>query len=260
MVFHNEAGGAESLSARHEAQEDVELMPLHKIIAALGLMVLLSGCVAAVAGGAAAGVAASADRSIGDQVNDATIKGAISAVWRKTNPEMSSGLDCDVYEGRVLITGRVPNPAWIEDAVRIAWRVKGVQQVYNEVAVGPISGTGDDFNDGFISTRLRNELLWDADVRSVNFIVTTSDHVVYLIGAARTLAELERVTAYARNVPNVKRVVSYVQVRGSPAPSATAAPAPAAPAPTAPGAQPAASAPAPGAAAPPAAIEVQPLQ
>jgi osmotically-inducible protein OsmY len=208
------------------------VMPLHKIIAALGLLTLLSGCVAAAAGGAAAGVAASADRSIGDQVSDATIKGAISAVWRRTNSEMSSGLDCDVYEGRVLITGRVPNPAWIEDAIRIAWRVKGVQQVYNEITVGPTPATGDDLNDGFISTRLKNELLWDADVRSVNFIVTTADHVVYIIGAARTPEELERVTAYARNIPNVRRVVSYVQVRGNPAP-ATTSPQPAASAPTA---------------------------
>jgi osmotically-inducible protein OsmY len=223
------------------------VMPLHKIVAALGLMTLLSGCVVAAAGGAAAGVAATADRSIGDQVTDATIKGAISAVWRKTNSEMSSGLGCDVYEGRVLITGRVPNPAWIEDAIRIAWRVKGVQQVYNEIAVGPTPDTGDDLSDGFISTRLRNELIWDADVRSINFIVTTADHVIYLLGSARTPDELERVTAYARNIANVKRVVSYVQVRGNPAP-ATTSPAP----------QPAASA--PGVAPPQPPVQVQPLQ
>ena len=197
-------------------------MPLPKITLALALLALLPGCVAATAGGAV--VAASADRSISDQVNDATLKAAISAVWRKSNSEMASGLACDVYEGRVLITGRVPNPAWIEDAIRIAWRVKGVQQVYNEITVGPVSTTGDDLNDGFISTRLRNELLWDADVRSINFIVTTSDHVVFLIGSARTPEELERVTAYARNIPNVRRVVSYVQVQGNPAPATTAPP------------------------------------
>ncbi len=221
-------------------------MPLQKIFVAFALMALLSGCVAATAGGVA--VAASADRSIGDQVNDATIKAAISAVWRKTNSDMASGLECDVYEGRALITGRVQNPAWIEDAIRIAWRVKGVQQVYNEITVGPVTTTGEDLGDGFISTRLRNELLWDADVRSINFIVTTSDHVVFLLGSAQTSAELERVTAYARNIPNVKRVVSYVQVRGNPAPATTAPPT-----------QPAASNPG---AAPPASqpIQVQPLQ
>jgi len=227
-------------------------MSLHKVIAAFGLIALLSGCVVAAAGGTAAGFAATADRSIGDQVSDATIKAAISAVWRKTNSEMSSGLDCDVYEGRVLITGRVPNPDWIEEAIRIAWRVRGVRQVYNEAAVGPIPDTSDDLNDGFISTRIRNELLWDADVRSINFLVTTTDHVVYIIGSARTPYELERVTAYARNIPNVKRVVSYVQVQGNPPPATTAPP----PATTAP--PPAAAA--PGAAASPAPIEVQPLQ
>jgi len=226
-------------------------MPLQRLFAILCLLALLPSCIAATAGGAA--VAASADRSIGDQVTDATIKGAISAVWRKNNSEMASGLEADVYEGRVLITGRVPNPAWIEDAIRVAWRVKGVQQVYNEITIGPISTTGDDLGDGFISTRLRNELLWDADVRSVNFIVTTSDHVVYLLGSARTPEELERVTAYARNIPNVKRVVSYVQVHGNPAPATTAPPPP----PQAP--QPAAASPG---AAPPAnqPIQVQPLQ
>src|SRR5215472_5228762 len=227
-------------------------MPLPKIIVALALLALLSGCVAATAGGAA--IAASADRSIGDQVSDATIKAAISAIWRKTNSEMASGLECDVYEGRVLITGREPDPAWIEDAIRIAWRVKGVQQVYNEVAVGPISTTGDDLNDGFISTRLRNELLWDADVHSVNFIVTTSDHVVFVIGSAQTPAELERVTGYARNIPNVRRVVSYVQVHGNPAP-ATTAPAPQ-PAVSSPGPAPQAPV-SPGPSAP---IQVQPLR
>jgi osmotically-inducible protein OsmY len=226
-------------------------MTVAKIVAALGLMALLSGCVvAAGASAVAGGAAASADRSIEDQVNDAAIKGAISAVWRKTNSDMSSGLDCDVYEGRVLITGRVPNPTWIGDAIRIAWRVKGVKEVYNEAAVGPTPHTGDDLSDGFISTRLRNELLWDADVRSVNFIVTTSDHVVYLLGAARTPEELERVTAYARNIPNVRRVISYVQVRGNPAPATTAPPPePVAPAPVAPP---------PAGAAPP--VQVQPLQ
>ena len=248
-MFHNRDRSAESLrDGARGTRRTSGFMPLHKIIAAFGLMALLSGCVAAAGATAVAGgAAASADRSISDQVNDAAIKTAISAVWRKTNSEMSAGLDCDVYEGRVLITGRVPNPAWIEDAIRIAWRVKGVQQVYNEITVGPIPDTGADLSDGFISTRLRNELLWDADVRSINFIVTTADHVVYIIGSARTPDELERVTAYARNVPNVRRVVSYVQVRGNPAP-ATTAPAPQPPAST------------PSAPPPPPPVQVQPLQ
>src|SRR3974390_3017274 len=98
----NGPGDGDSRRRRAGHWGDSGFMPLTKIIAALGLLALLSGCVAATAGGAA--VVASADRSIGDQVNDATIKGAISAVWRKTNAKLASSLACDVYEGRVLIT------------------------------------------------------------------------------------------------------------------------------------------------------------
>jgi osmotically-inducible protein OsmY len=222
------------------------------LFAALALSAPLGGCVIAAAGGAAAGgYAISQDRTLADQVNDGTLNATIVALWKKFNSDMADGLGCNVYEGRVLITGRVPNSAWRDDAVRIAWRVKGVQQVYNEIAIGPAPTAGDNLSDGWISTRLKNELLWDEDVRSVNFIVTTSGHVVYLTGVARTRAELERVTGYARNVPNVKRVVSYVQIMPGPAPMGQAAPPPTA--------QPAA-APESAPAAPRGAIEVQPLQ
>ena len=234
--------------------------------AAIGLLALLPGCVAVVAGaaGTAGGYAAAQERGVGDSITDATLKSEITQSWDKYNFDMSRGLNCDVYEGRVLITGRVPNPEWRDEAVKRAWQVKGVKQVYNEVEIGPVTTTGDDFNDDWISTRLRNELTWDADVRSLNYTITTTDHVVYLIGSARTQDELNRVTGYARNIPNVRRVVSYVQIRPGAPPEgqpATASPAPA-PAPTAAEAMPA-PAPASSGGAPVSAgdkIEVKPLQ
>ncbi len=236
--------------------------------AAIGLLALLPGCVVAVAGaaGTAGGYAAAQERSIGDNITDATLKSAITASWDKYNFDMSRGLNCDIYEGRVLITGRVPNPEWRDEAVKRAWQVKGVKQVYNEIEIGPLADTGDDFNDGWITTRLRNELTWDADIRSLNYTITTADHVVYLLGSARTQDELNRVTAYASNIPNVRRVVSYVQIRpGAPPESqpttASPAPAPVQPAPTAevmPAPAPASSGNAPVSAGDK--IEVKPLQ
>jgi len=199
--------------------------------AAIGLLALLPGCVVMVAGaaGTAGGYTAAQERSIGDNISDATIKSEITQSWDKYNFDMSRGLGCDIYEGRVLITGSVPNPEWRDEAVKRAWQVHGVKQVYNEVEIGPIALSGDDFNDGWITTRLRNELTWDTDIRSLNYTITTSDHVVYLIGSARTQSELDRVTGYARNIPNVRRVVSYVQMRTGAPPEgqpATASPTP----------------------------------
>ncbi|HMK69010.1 MAG TPA: BON domain-containing protein [Stellaceae bacterium] len=198
--------------------------PYCSALAALGLLSLLAplpGCVAAAGVSVAAvGYQSTQDRGLGGAVSDATIKTAITASYSHYDSALSGGIDVEVYEGRVLLTGRVPTQEQHDLAVRTAWKVKGVTQVYDEVKLGATPSNDDDLSDGWISTRLRNELLWDSDVRQINYTVTTSDHVVYIIGSARNREELDRVTAYARNVPNVRRVVSYVQIRPEKAPVA----------------------------------------
>src|SRR4029077_16263091 len=54
----------------------------------------------------------------------------------------------------------------------------------------------------------------DADIRSVNYTIDTANGSVYLIGSARSHAELDRAPRIARYVPGVQRVVSYVEIRG----------------------------------------------
>ena len=66
---------------------------------------------------------------------------------------------------------------------------------------------------------------------TINGVPQTLDAngIVYIIGSGRTKDEMERVTGYARNIPNVRRVVSYVRVRpGEPvaAQAANSSPAP----------------------------------
>jgi osmotically-inducible protein OsmY len=194
----------------------------------LGALAALSGCAAAVASasGAASGYSAAQERSVTEQSNDMTIKSQVVRNWDRYDYDMAKSLGLDVYEGRVLVTGRVPNPDWREQAVQLAWKVAGVKEVYNEVEVGPATTTGEDLNDTWITTRLRNEILWDGEIRSLNYTIRTSSDVIYLIGAARNQTEIDRVTNYARNIPDVKRVVSYVKIRvGAPEAATTAQPA-----------------------------------
>jgi len=68
-------------------------------------------------------------------------------------------------------------------------------------------------------------MMLDPDIRSGNYTIDTNNGSVYLIGSARTQAELELATRIARYIPGVKRVVSYVELRSG-APIAERAPAP----------------------------------
>lgn len=180
----------------------------------------LSGCIVAAAGaGAASGYAMLAqERAPSQQINDTVIRSLASQSWDQFNPDLAHDLDATVYEGRVLITGRVPSEEWRQEAVQRTWKVDGVKEVYDEVEVGPDTHFSDEARDTVISTRLRNDLVFDGQVKSINYTVKTENGVVYVIGSARSQDELDRVTGYARNIPNVRRVVSYVKIRtGEPA-------------------------------------------
>src|SRR5215472_18630573 len=195
----------------------------------VGLPVALGGCPAAIVAGlgaaGGAGYAANQERGTGGSLDDFKIKTNIQNAWLNTNPLMQRDLSVTVYEGRALLTGAAPDPQFKAQAKEVASRVPGVRAVYDEIEVAPSESTWDSAKDTWISTRVRTELAFTPDVRSVNYTVETANKSVYLIGSARSQAELDIATNAARTTPDVKRVVSYVEIRpGSPVAAQNAAP------------------------------------
>ncbi len=197
----------------------------------LALPFALGGCPAAIVGGLAAaggaGYAANQERGVGGSVDDFAIKTNIESAWIKANPRLQADLNVTVYEGRTLLTGSASNPEMKAQAKEIASRVPGVRAVYDEIEVGPPEGVWEGTKDAWITSRLRTELVFNSAVRSVNYTIETVNKSVYLIGSARSQAELDSATTMARNTPDVKRVVSFVEIRpGIPVAAQPAAPPP----------------------------------
>src|SRR6516225_206981 len=195
----------------------------------VGLPVALGGCPAAIVAGlgaaGGAGYAANQERGTGGSVDDFKIKTNIQSAWLNANPLMQRDLSVTVYEGRVLLTGAAPDPQFKAQAKEVASRVPGVRAVYDEIEVAPSESTWESAKDTWITSRVRTELAFNPDVRSVNYTIETANKSVYLIGSARSQAELDIATNAARTTPDVKRVVSYVEVRpGVPVAAQPAAP------------------------------------
>ena len=200
------------------------------VVCILALPMMLGGCAGAlVVGGLAAagggGYAAAQERGVGGAVGDLALQSDVQKAFVDAGPGLQEGITTTVYQGRVLLTGRVTTPDMKARAVQVAGRVAGVKTLYDEVEVAPPGSTWDGAKDAWITARLRSEMMLDPDVRSGNFTIDTSNGSVYLIGSARTQAELELASRIARYIPGVKRVVSYVELRSG-APVA-AGPAPA---------------------------------
>src|SRR5262249_3354765 len=152
------------------------------------------GCAVAVIGGVAAaggtGYAVGQERGLNGTIDDMSIKSWVSNALNSQYGDITA----TVYQGRVLLTGSAPTMASKTDAERVARQVQGVNTVYNEIAVAPPEEAVDLTKDTWITARVRSDLVFDADVRSPNYVITTERQAVYLMGSARSQGELDRAT------------------------------------------------------------------
>ena len=168
---------------------------------------------AAVGAGATLGVASAKEGGIKTTTTDAAIRLQINDLWFKHDFEMYRRLDMTVKEGRVLITGKVPDPDQRVDAVRLAWQANGVRQVINEIRVEDSSSIRGWAQDTWITANLRSKIMLDKEVQSINYTIDTVNGTVYLMGIARDEAERQRVIDHARNQKYVENVVSYIRLK-----------------------------------------------
>ena len=198
-------------------QTTARLRPLCLGVGLAAGLLMLAACspTGTVVGGAAsAGVAASEERGIKGAAKDTVIRLKINAAWMAEDFDTFGRLNLQIYEGRVLLSGRVPNQVQADKAVRAAWRPEGVREVINEIEIAAGSGLKDFANDTLINARLDADLLLDDKVYSINYSTRAVAGTVYLLGVAQSREELDRVFRIARDVPNVKRVISHVIMRG----------------------------------------------
>lgn len=184
----------------------------------LAATALLSGCASMLVGAAATtGIAVAQERSVGNAIDDTAIKVEVNHyLFQAQIDELFRAVSVDVNEGRVLLTGNVKTQALRDRAAELAYQAEGVREVFNEIEVQEGGGILDYSNDAWISTRLRASLLGDSQIYDINYKVTTSNGVIYLLGIAQNQAELDRAVAHARSIPRVRRVVSHVLLKDDP--------------------------------------------
>ncbi|WP_022727927.1 BON domain-containing protein [Fodinicurvata sediminis] len=179
------------------------------------LLALSGGCsrTGMIVGAAATGgVAASKDKGFTTAADDTRIRFELNALLLQEDFEIYNAVHLQVEEGRVLLSGNVPTPEDKVQVFRLAWRPEGVNEVIDEMTVDDTSGLSDAALDRWIELRLDTLLLFDVDVKDINYSTEVVNQRVYLIGLARSESERERVVAHAKSVPYVKGVTDYLRV------------------------------------------------
>ena len=187
-------------------------------IAAAALLLLataLSGCVGlAVGAGATAGTAAMQERGLGGAIDDTVIQTKITSAYFANDVKFKL-ISVKVHEGRVLLTGTAPKPEDRVEAVRHAWKVKGVKSVINEIAVQDDSGILDLARDKWVTAQLLLKITFDGKIKAINYAIDTVNGTVFLMGIAQNEEELALVRNHAQSIDYVRRVISHVRVKSA---------------------------------------------
>ncbi len=174
----------------------------------------LSGCVGAVVGVGSAAVAASTtEKGLTTSVSDGVIFTKLHDKFIQNDSSLSTVIDVTVNDGAVLMTGKVKTPEEKVLATRLAWEIRGVREVVNEVQVTDNSSIKDIAKDLAASAQLRGKLIADSDVSSLNFSIDVVNGIVYLSGVAANAEEVNKVVAHAQDLRFAKKVVNYITLQ-----------------------------------------------
>jgi len=163
--------------------------------------------------GAIAGNAAMQERGFVKTVEDTATEAKINADLLSYSAELFVDVSAEVYEGRVLLTGKVEQTKDRIEAVRIAWNVSGVTEVINEIQVVDTSDLLDAARDRWVTAELSAKITIDNKIKAINYSIETVNGTVYIMGIAQSQAELNRVRDHARQLAYVRRVISYVRIK-----------------------------------------------
>lgn len=184
-----------------------------RILLLITCSALLPSCLAtAIVGGTTAVSSAVGDqRSLGSQLDDASIATSIDARLMAEKEMPSRWVSVEVIEGDVLLTGYLPSQEHIDRAVYIAKKVSGVRSVKSNLLIGSPS-VGSVVTDTWITARVKAKLLDDPIVHGFSVHVETVDGKVYLSGVVAADVHRFRAKELVMQVSGVTAVVDQLKV------------------------------------------------
>lgn len=154
--------------------------------------------------------AASKEKGIGTTLSDTIIKTKISNLIFKKDPSLIADTKITVNNGSVLFTGKVNRPDTRIQFTKIAWSVKGVNEVNNEIQISNTSSLKNIARDISSMGEIRARIMTDKKINSLNFSIDVVNDTAYLSGVASNVEEMGLVKAHASSARFIKEVYNYI--------------------------------------------------
>jgi osmotically-inducible protein OsmY len=185
----------------------------HAALAAL-LGLLASGCPAmliAQGAKAAAGIVAD-NRSIAQQTADVGLKGQIEQALLSQSTSLAASVNVDVFIGRVMLTGVVPDGESRWTAVRIARSIAGEHEVYDDIEIGASGGISSAAEDAVTNKTLGVNLLAGEGLASQSLLHRVVNGTAFIMGEVHGVGQIEAIRSIALQTPGIHQVVTHIRL------------------------------------------------
>tara|TARA_Y100001960_G_C14450693_1_gene717117 strand:+ start:222 stop:815 length:594 start_codon:yes stop_codon:yes gene_type:complete len=176
------------------------------------LLVFINGCVGTSSKGVfGTGVSIALDpRTLGTQIDDSIMDKNLDGRLLKMNKSYFLSVKTKVLDGRIFITGKVDNPEEKLKITKLAWETKGVRSVRNDIKIKEEFNFKQSAKDILITSQLRTALIFNKNIKAVNYNIDTYKKKIYVYGIARSSDERSEVINEAKQILDVKDVIASI--------------------------------------------------
>ena len=176
------------------------------------LLILLSSCVGVSSTGIfGTGVSVAIDpRTIGTQMDDSIMQKNLTARILLKDKKYFISVKSKILDGRIFLTGKVDNPEEKLLLTKLAWETKGTRSVRNDIKIKEEFDFKRSAKDILITSQLRTALILNKNIKATNYQIDTYKKKIYIYGIAITSNEKDLVISEAKEIPDVKDVVSSI--------------------------------------------------
>ena len=185
---------------------------INRILLIIFISFILSGCAGVSSKGIfGTGVSVAFDpRSVGTQIDDSIMQKNLSTKVLLENKSYFLSVKSKVLDGRIFLTGKVEDPEEKLRLTKIAWEIKGVRSVRNDIKIKEKFNFKQSAKDLLITSQLRTAFILNKNIKATNYQIDTYKSKIYIYGIALNSNEKNLVIDEAKQISDVKDIIASI--------------------------------------------------
>ena len=151
-------------------------------------------------------------RTLGTQIDDSIMDKSLESRLLAMNKNYFLNVKSKVLDGRIFITGKVDTPEEKLKITKLAWETKGARSVKNDIKIKDEFNFKQSAKDLLITSQLRSALIFNKNIKAVNYNIDTYKKNIYIYGIAQNKDERKEVISEAQEILDVKNIISSILI------------------------------------------------